>query len=297
MRDSHLNLTVGIATAGRRAVLSATIDLIARQRRLPDHLVICRVSPEDLDPAAIDRFPTPVLIMDGVTGLPAQRNHILSACHEADVIVFFDDDFFPAPDYLFELERLFRERPDVVGATGFLIADGINGPGIAIDEGLQLLSGSKATTVERLFQLYGAYGCNMSFRLATVRQNSILFDENLPLYGWQEDVDFSRQLAPYGQIVKSDRMQGVHLGTKRGRTSGVRLGYSQIANPIYLASKGTFAWTRAVKRITRNVVANALRSLMPEPWVDRRGRLKGNLIAIGDIIVGRLSPRRILELE
>jgi GT2 family glycosyltransferase len=297
MRDRPLNLIVGIATAGRRTVLSATIELLARQTRLPDRLVICPASPDDVDAAAIDRFQAPVLVVNGATGLPAQRNRILSTCAEADVIVFFDDDFFPAPNYLSEVERLFLEKPDVVGATGFLLADGINGPGISAEDGLRILSESKQAPAERSFELYGAYGCNMSFRLAPVRQHGLLFDENLPLYGWQEDVDFSRQLATYGRIVKSDRMQGVHLGTKRGRTSGVRLGYSQVANPIYLTSKGTFAGTRAVRRIIKNILANALRSVRPEPWVDRRGRLKGNLIAIGDIVAGRLSPRRILELE
>ncbi len=137
----------------------------------------------------------------------------------------------------------------------------------------------------------------MSFRLAPVREHGLLFDENLPLYGWQEDVDFSRQLAPYGKIIKTSLLQGVHLGTKRGRTSGVRLGYSQVANPIYLARKGTLARTQAVNRVFRNLIANCFRSLIPEPWVDRRGRLKGNLIAVGDFINGRLAPKRILELD
>ena len=40
------------------------------------------------------------------------------------------------------------------------------------------------------------------------------FDENLPLYGWLEDVDFCRQLARYGRIVKNIRLIGVHLGSK-----------------------------------------------------------------------------------
>jgi hypothetical protein len=38
-----------------------------------------------------------------------------------------------------------------------------------------------------------------------------------------------------------------------------------------------------------------VRSLFPEPWIDRKGRLKGNLIALADIVLGRISPRRIID--
>jgi GT2 family glycosyltransferase len=297
MECGSLSLVVGIATAGRREVLSETLDFIARQTRLPDLLVICPVSPDDVDADSIARFPGRVEIVRGSVGLPSQRNRILSASRSADLIVFFDDDFFPDREYLAEVERMFDEQPDVVASTGFLIADGAQGPGISVQEGKELLSESQGDTDRQPFELYGAYGCNMSFRLTPIRENHILFDENLPLYGWQEDIDFSRRLASFGKIVKSSRMRGVHLGTKRGRTSGVRLGYSQVANPIYLCRKGTFAWTRAVRFISRNVVANLVRSFRPEPWVDRRGRLKGNILAAIDVSIGRLSPRRILELE
>jgi hypothetical protein len=46
----------------------------------------------------------------------------------------------------------------------------------------------------------------------------------------------------------------------------------------------------------RNCLANLGKSLRPEPWVDRRGRLRGNLLALRDLATGRLSPERILEL-
>jgi hypothetical protein len=39
-----------------------------------------------------------------------------------------------------------------------------------------------------------------------------------------------------------------------------------------------------------------LRSFRPEPFVDRRGRLRGNMIALADVMRGRLAPERILEL-
>jgi hypothetical protein len=37
-------------------------------------------------------------------------------------------------------------------------------------------------------------------------------------------------------------------------------------------------------------------SVRPEPFVDRRGRLRGNLLAVLDLVRGRTTPERILEL-
>jgi hypothetical protein len=69
-----------------------------------------------------------------------------------------------------------------------------------------------------------------------------------------------------------------------------------VANPIYLVRKGTFGRRRAVKFIGRNVLRNMVGSLWSEPWVDRRGRFKGNVLAFRDLIAGSLDPGRILNL-
>jgi GT2 family glycosyltransferase len=136
----------------------------------------------------------------------------------------------------------------------------------------------------------------MSIRLATVREHGIRFDELLPLYGWYEDVDFSRQLAPFGSIVRISTACGVHLGIKSGRTSGLRLGYSQIANPIYLARKGSVSWPFALASLLSRSAKNMLRSLAPESYVDRRGRLMGNFVACKELVTGRLCPSKITAL-
>jgi hypothetical protein len=275
------------------------IDFLARQKRRPDLLVICPVGPNDVDTAPLERFPGPTLIVDGPVGLPAQRNRILSAVTDADVVVFFDDDFFACEGYLANIETLFSTNPDVVAATGYLLADGAVGPGLTVEQGLGIVGsdlGWERSDIP-LINFVGAYGCNMSFRLEPVRRCKLLFDENLPLYGWQEDIDFSMRLAPHGRLVKSEALRGVHLGIKVGRTSGVRFGYSQIANPVYLLRKGTMSWKHARTLMGRNLLANLARSLYPEPWVDRKGRLKGNAMALMDLVIGRISPRRILQLD
>jgi GT2 family glycosyltransferase len=149
---------------------------------------------------------------------------------------------------------------------------------------------------DTLLPVDNGYGCNMAVRMAAVERLGCRFDENLPLYGWLEDVDFSRRLALCGRLVRAPAACGVHLGIKRGRQSGRRLGYSQIANPVYLSRKGTCPWRRSLRLMARNVAANLLRAVKPEPYVDRAGRVAGNLRAFKDLCAGRLAPERILEL-
>ncbi len=284
---------------GRRAVLAKTIDILARQTYLPASLIICPVKDSDIDLELLKRFPAPTRIVTGATGLPAQRNLLLSAAADADIIIFFDDDFFAEHNYLANLAILFAKYPDVVAVSGECLEDGALGPGLSIEEGEEILRSKAKTYVgsEQPTSAYGTYGCNMAFRLDTIRRNELLFDENLPLYGWQEDIDFSRRLARHGRAIGSKKLLGVHLGIKTARTSGVRLGYSQIANPIYLLRKGTVTSEYVRSLIWRNMTANLLRTLRPEPWIDRKGRLKGNVIALLDLATGRLAPRRILELH
>jgi len=184
----------------------------------------------------------------------------------------------------------------MVVATGRVLADGIKGPGLTPEQGRAILAAS-VRQEEGVEPAFSGYGCNMALRLAPLRAHRLRFDERLPLYGWQEDVDLSRRLAAYGTVVRLHMASGVHLGVKVGRSSGVRLGYSQVANPLYLSRKGLgYSFGRALSHIACNFAMNAGRFAWPEPYVDRRGRLRGNLRALGDLVRGRLRPERILEL-
>jgi GT2 family glycosyltransferase len=299
MQARRLNIAVGIATLGRRDILSETIDVLAGQTRLPDRLVVCVVKDEDIDLACLQRFPAATSVVKGAVGLTAQRNRILAESSSADVLVFFDDDFFARNDYLAQIERIFLAYEDVMGTTGRPTEDGISGPGLTVDHARSVIAQAPhdAAEDEAIAGTVGTYGCNMAFRMAPIRNYAIRFDEDLPLYGWQEDIDFSAQVARHGRVIESNALKGVHLGNKGARSSGVRLGYSQIANPIYLIRKGTMSWSYALWLMGRNMAANLLRLFRPEPWVDRRGRLKGNALALFDMMLGRSSPRRILELR
>ena len=292
----NLKIAVGIATRGRPEVLADTISDLDGQDRKADHIVVAYADVKDIG-AAPARFPDVVFIQSAL-GLTRQRNAILDQTRSADILVFLDDDFYVDHRYLANTERFFAAREDVVVSTGRVLADGIGGPGLKYAEAKAILSAQlpEQHNRQRPNVVFNAYGCNMCIRLAPVQMHHLRFDEQLPLYGWYEDVDFSRQLARFGTVMHMPDALGVHLGAKSGRTSGVRLGYSQIANPIYLLEKGTFPWSHMIYSITVRFLKNIAMSVRPESYVDRRGRLRGNLLGLRDLMTGELNPARVLNL-
>lgn len=280
-------------TTGRAAVLREAVAELGRQVRAPERVVVCGAAAEDLaglDPAGVELMTAPL-------GTSRQRNAVLGALGDCDLVVFLDDDFLAAPGFLAAMEAAFLADAGLVAATGHVVADGIKGPGLSLEQGRALLAADAgAGPGERPAEVYNAYGCNMVLRLAPMRAHGLEFDPDLPLYGWYEDIDLCRRLARHGRILRIPAARGVHLGVKSGRTSGLRLGYSQIANPVYLARKGSYAWRRALWSMARNLGANLLHAARPEPFIDRRGRLRGNLRALGDLLRGRCDPRRILAM-
>jgi GT2 family glycosyltransferase len=295
-RSRSLRLAVGIPTVGRPAVLAQMLARLAQQTRPADKIVVC--APKAADVAGIAGAHSSVVLLVGPHGLPHQRNAIVRHLEGFDVVVFFDDDFVPCRRYLENVERLMLRRADVVMSTGCVVRDGILGPGLTFEAADAVLALDTPEFEDRMAsaEVFNGYGCNMGIRLSIVRRHSLTFDERLPLYAWLEDIDFSRQVARFGGVIKAPGARGIHLGIKSGRQSGLRLGYSQIANPVYLVGKGTCTWRRALYLMSRNLTANIIFSPWPESWVDRRGRLAGNLRAILDLLFGRLDPGRILDL-
>ena len=291
--NGKLRLFVAIATTGRAAVLAKVVERLGQQTRPADGTIIIGVEPADV--AGVATTGEGAEIGFAQRGLCRQRNAVLDALRgRADAVVFFDDDFVPADDYLANLELLLLERPDVAGLTGRLLADGAHTNEIAFEQAVELLDRHQRQIAAAPSLRASLYGCNMAVRLDSV--GTLRFDEQLPLYGWLEDVDFTYQLARKGALIEAGELTGIHLGTRGGRTSGRRLGYSQVANAIYLLRKGTIDPWQGEGVMIRNLLSNLVRSFWSEPEIDRRGRLIGNLLAVADWMRGRVDPGRIESL-
>lgn len=290
-----MRVVVIIPTVGRKEVVAKVLTHLERQQRLPDEVIVSAPDSTHVLPYAGTRLNVSYVL--GRRGLCAQRNDALEiALPGADVVTFIDDDFLPAEDYLQNVCDLFVANPDWAAITGRVLHDGIHCGGIPFEEGVARLLEAQGTKPDALSaeDRVGAYGCNMSFRASTI--GDLRFDERLVLYGWQEDIDFSARLGRRGRIVAVNTARGVHLGTSSGRVSGVRLGYSQVVNPVYLIRKGTMPVRFALDLMGRNLAANLAKSFWPEPHVDRRGRLKGNVMALAHLARGRVEPEYVLGI-
>jgi GT2 family glycosyltransferase len=293
---SPLSLTVVVASLGRAQALGELLVQLHGQTCPPDQILLSVTKEEDVPSNAARHDNVKVLV--GPKGSCAQRNmaidHIEPAC---DLVLFCDDDYVPSRYMMERLRAFFAVNPEVTGASGQLLADGIHGAGISSAEAQDIIDAYDAQPAPELVphrDRYGLYGCNMAFRTAAI--GAIRFDERLPLYGWQEDIDFSAQIARGGRIVATHAFAGVHRGVKQGRSSGVRVGYSQVVNPVYLTRKGTMRLAYAFKIVSRNMAANLYRAFRPEPWVDRWGRVRGNWLGLFDLACGRVTPERIVRL-
>ncbi len=288
-----MKIALAIATTDRPKVVGETLRRLARQTRRPDQILVVGAAESDF-PA--ERLPG-VTYISSAKGLTRQRNRALDLLQaDSDLITFIDDDFIPTRDFFSGIERLMTEHPEVLAVSGHIIADGILTAGLTFAEADRIIAAyeAKGPGKLRLVDDTGTHGANMVLRMSALPQAR--FDENLPLYSWLENLDFTAHFAKVGRVVRTNYFGGVHLGVKSGRTPGVKLGYSQIANPIYLVAKGTMRKGPAAKMAIKNFIANLAKSPVPEAYIDRRGRLKGNLLALIDVLRGVNHPTRILEL-
>jgi glycosyltransferase involved in cell wall biosynthesis len=284
-----------IATRGRPEVATETVlHLLAHQTLKPDSIIVSCIDPAD---AGGLQGRNDVVVLTGPAGLAAQRNTALAHLPRGtEIVAFFDDDFVAHEDWLATAAQTFRDEAGIGAFTGRVLADGATGPGIPLAEAMRLVAAPPPSDWSWI-EPYSPYGCNMAFRLASI--GDLRFDERLVLYGWLEDRDFAAALARQGggRLVKSSGAIGVHMGFKGGRMAGERFGYSQIVNPLYMLRKGTMTLSQVADHLFRNMSSNLGRSLRPEPFIDRRGRLRGNLLGIADILRGRLQPERAAALQ
>lgn len=292
-------VAVVVASIGRPDDIELLIQRLRKQTLAPVRIVLSVESESDLPALALGATDDLEVIF-GPRGGCAQRNRAIDALGDCcDYIAIFDDDYVPSQYTLAGIASAFEAHPHVAGLYGTLIADGINSQGISKTDALEMVEEADATgglqsAPRLLLKSEGLYGCNMAFRYSSL--NETRFDEAMPLYAWLEDVDFGARLD--GPCFKTDGFCGVHRGEKMGRErNGRMLGYSQIANPLYLRGKGTISRYKAWRIMVRNFLANHGKSLCPEPWIDRKGRAVGNWIAIFHLLTFRLRPDYILNMR
>ncbi len=303
---SRLSIGVVIATAGRPFAANDPIAALERAR-ISESLsgvgfvgVVCAPTAEDT--SGLD-LPSGWSIVSSERGLTKQRNSALPFVSDCDFVFFFDDDAIPRDDYISAALAAFEQDPTLVGVTGNVIRDGApSRVEIRVEEALKLLQSSYERFPIPVPADVDAshrelYGCNFAIRSAAI--SHLRFDERLPLYGWLEDRDFATRAMAHGRLGLVRNCILVHRGSSTGgRSSHERLGYSQVANPLYLWQAGSFSPALSISQLLRPVSKNLVLALVPgAATMFRRDRLRGNFRAFIDLCRngGRAEPEGILD--
>jgi GT2 family glycosyltransferase len=288
-----------VATKDRPEILEETLQSIRRQTWPAAHVYVSVSSLQDAPPGNSTEG---AIVLVGPPGGSAQRNTaIRQAPLDVQYMAFFDDDVELHPSYLENAVGFLEKNSDVVAISGMMIADG----NISREAARALVEKDATWMNDPSLRDAGRhhilYACNAVIRSGPLR--ATLFDENLPLYSYGEDYDLSLRLKKFGRVGRLSNAVGVHLQTQAARVSGKRYGYAMIANNWYFLQKGIchlvapwsyvrFVLIIVLKRLWINL-GNALSGQVKrDPW----GQIQGNLLALVDIICGRSSPNRILDL-
>lgn len=288
-----------IATKNRPEILGQTLQSIRRQTWPAAYIY---VSVSSLNDAPAGDCAAGVTTLVGPLGGSAQRNTgIRQVPLNVRYMAFFDDDMELHPSYLQNAVSFLEKNSDVVAISGMLLADG----DISRERARTFIEQDTTWTREPSLRDRGPYhllyACNAVVRSGPLRQT--LFDENLPLYSYGEDYELSLRLKKFGRVGRLSNAVAVHLQTQTARVSGKRYGYAMVANDWYFIRKGVchlaapwsyvrFLLVIVLKRLCFNLRDALSGRLQRDPW----GQIRGNLLAVIDIICGRSSPSRILEL-
>lgn len=296
--DNTSDLAVFISSKGRAEELGKTLESVLKQSLQPCQIILSVTDEKDLPKSAQNNFNATICVSP--PGKTVQQNRGLHLVHpRVEVIAFLDDDVELTTDYLKTVREAFQKDAGLVGLSGHVIVNG----GITRAEArerVEHLEQSKELYQKPLQVVYnpptqGLYGCCMSFRHSVF--NHIRFDERLPLYSWLEDSDIGIRAQKYGKCGVCMDARLIHLGVTSGRVSGLKFGFSQIMNPVYLASTGVLDWKEVLRiHIMKVLAANIIGLLRFDRQVDRMGRLHGNFLALGMWAKGKIEPERILTL-
>ncbi len=294
------SISIVIASKSRPDLVCETIESLQRQTFKPKQIIVVVPLSEDLPR---NTWGDSVQYIVGPHGSALQRNKGIEAiANNVTYVGCFDDDFELKADYLEQAVAFMNANGPIIGISGRLLANG----GINREAAKDLIADWKpgASQKGKFFSKgkhHILHGCNMIIRRSVLNYEA--FDENLPFYSYGEDYDLSIRLERYGLVGRFDGCVGVHLQTPGGRVREELRGYSLVANNWYFLRKGVMhlpfviAWTRFWSMcVGKSIIISAWNLLGRDRSLDWSGRLKGHLLALKDICLGRCHPGRIKEM-
>ena len=300
-----MNFVVIICSAFRPEVLHSTVETVLQQDKLPSQIVLCVAENCHVLEDTLSLDIRVKRVLSPVRGLTAQRNYALSVIAEEspEITVFLDDDVEMESAFFRKVLYLFENQASLIGVS----AESLIGKTTTREEALLAIKEIlhvplEPLSVRTIGKNWICHGCNMFFRTSIFKHER--FDENLPLYSYAEDYDFSIRAARHGPVGRVKGVGFVHLSHSSGRVSEMRRGYSMVANNFYFLNKKVTHlplykayvrfWLIIVCKETWISFCRALSGLDANE-IDYYGRVRGRLMAVGDLILGRCSPNEILN--
>ncbi len=264
-------VAVAVCTYQRPASLQHFLESLATQDFRPTQLIIVDASPTDdteqmlRKHREVENLADRVLyfrVSDSLRGLTRQRNFGVRWV-TTDLIAFFDDDIFLAPNSLREMEQVHRLLGDEVAGVAAFIEDEPGNRRLLwqLMLCLRMVSSLRPGSYERSgisvpwSFLDGKEGLVEGDWLpggATMWKTSVVrevgFDEEFGGYGQSEDLDFSLRSRVKGKLLVSTAARVRHLHVHGGRPDPYSLGRMQMLNRyrIHQRALTNRSWTDVI---------------------------------------------------
>jgi glycosyltransferase involved in cell wall biosynthesis len=253
-RNTGLAHSFVICTLNRPADLREAIESLFRQSLLPFELVVVDASDnnatENLAREMAGSSPFPVNYMHTRPGLTYQRNRGIEAAN-GDIIHFIDDDVILEPNYLEVLDATFTDpRNSHVAGAGGTITNIPRLPWFAVLLKRAFMFNHNYGSGRLQPSGYAAFGYNSNLR-SPIRVNILCgccayigeilkkyrFDENLPGYALQEDVDLSYRISRKHELLFVPTARLLHKQSPIARTKPAAYFFRYLYNHYYISMK------------------------------------------------------------
>lgn len=264
-----MKVSIIIATHARPAALKRLLETLAPQLVPGRHEVFIAENGTPGPASVTVDGCAPIHIHDSRPGkCRVQNRAIRQACGE--IIVCIDDDLYPSPAYVGEVERFFDAYPEYAAMKGRILP--AEDPSAKAGPLAAYLDLPIVDHGERVIEVPGVLGANMAFRGDALRKVGP-FDERLGpgAAGHEEETEMSRRLSRAGFKIgyapgalvfhevdpaRADRERFIRIARERGycRTVHERHSIAKTMIDIAIARARLFAVTAAgapLERVAR----------------------------------------------
>ena len=267
-------ISILVCTYKRAGSLKELLQSLVLQTRTPDEVLIIDGSPDEETRLMLDGagFALPIKyfsVPPESRGLTRQRNYgVARIAHDADIVVFFDDDVVLIPKYLELLEATYQTHPDAAAVGGISTnerqwekydPDKHRGDWWYVLDGFAVKLGDRHFVRRKLglftnvtpfcvpefghgydilppsgitYKAEHLIGCNMSFKRKVF--DEISFSHYFEGYGLYEDFDFSIRALRFGNAYVNSALQLEHHHHPAGRPNTYKYGKMVTRNGWYV---------------------------------------------------------------